>query len=106
MLQKSFACGGLSSLLYFNFIRFQFFQFIFIYIFKAIYCVQDSINFLCVTVTMTKFLLYKSFACGGLSSLLYFNFIKFQFFKFIFMYIIYCRLYISFTIPFIICVRL
>src|SRR6267154_1286799 len=60
----------------------------YIYIFKTIYCVRDSINFVCATVmTVTKFMLYKSFACDGLSSLLYLNFIQFHFFKFIFVYI-------------------
>ena len=50
MLQKNFACGGLSSLLNFNFIRFQFLNWS-SYLFKAIYCVHDSINYLFATVS-------------------------------------------------------
>ena len=50
---KHFACGGLSSLLYLNF-------------------VHDSVHYLCANCD--KFC-QKNFACGGLSSLLYFNFI-------------------------------
>ena len=54
MLFKNFACGGLSSLLYFNF-------------------VHDSII---ICVRLWQMLLKKKFACGGLSSLLYFNFVQ------------------------------
>src|SRR2546425_4394731 len=48
---KKFACGGLSLLLYFNF-------------------VHGFINYLCAISTNAV----KKFACGGLSPLLYFNF--------------------------------
>src|SRR6267154_188637 len=44
-----------------------------LYIGKAIYCVYDSINYFCVTAASA----IKSFACGGLSSLLYFDVIMF-----------------------------
>src|SRR5437867_4305247 len=49
---KNFACGGLSLLLYFNF-------------------VHGFINYLCTIVTNAV----KKFTCGGLSLLLYFNFV-------------------------------
>src|SRR6267154_148888 len=67
--------------MFFNFIMFSL---IFLYfnlkrfLFTAIYSVHDSINYLCASVTNAV----KSFTCGGLSSLLYFNFIMFSFFYF------------------------
>ena len=73
---KSFACGGLSSLLFFNFTMFPLifpvFQFQEVS-FTAIYSINDSIDYLYATVTNAA----KSFACGELSSLLFFNLILF-----------------------------
>ena len=88
--KKSFACGGLSSLLFSISLCFHYFFLYFnvmSFLFKAIYCVHDSNNYLCVTVPNAV----KSFACGGFSSLLflislcsnnfflYFNFMRFLF---------------------------
>src|SRR6267154_1025649 len=72
-VKKSFACGGISALLFFNFTMFPLifpaFQF------HSISITYNSINYFCATVANAV----KSFACGGLSSLLCFNFIMFQF---------------------------
>src|SRR6267154_92271 len=60
--EKNFACGGLSSLMYFNFIKFEF-LYLSLYIFKAIYCVYYSINYFCVTVAnaVKKFRMRRAF---------------------------------------------
>ena len=82
------AVKKVSSLLIFNFIKFQFFP-IYLYIY-LIYIIAFTIPLIsCVRLWQ---MLQKSFACGGLSSLLYFNCIKFQFSIYLYIYLrlIYC----------------
>ena len=73
-VKKCFASGGLSSLLNFYLIQFQFLN-LSLYIFKAIYYVHDYMNYFCATLSnaVKKFHLRRAFGAS-----VFFNFKQFS----------------------------